>query len=300
MLGLKHYRDTGAGLPDLLNYASIISPGVMLNKDGSLMAGFFYRSQDISSSTALDRNVISAKMNQVLAKLGNGWVIHIDASRLPITAYPSEKEVYFEDPITKMIDDERREFFQNDDSHFETIYTIILTYMPPSINAAKLNAMMFDEDKNNKKDIGTKILFDFESKIDEFENYASNIIKINRMLPKKREDEYKQVHFQDSLLEFINFSLTGKRHPINIPPVAMYLDSYIGRYQFYTGITPKIDDTFIGVVAIDGFPQESVPNMLNSLASFSINDRWSTRFIFMDLHETLETLNKYRRKWKQK
>ena len=80
----------------------------------------------------------------------------------------------------------------------------------------------------------------------------------------------------------------------------MYMDSYIGGYEFFGGVTPKVGDRFIGVVAIDGFPQESVPNMLDLLGKLSIDYRWSTRFIFMDQHEALAELNKYRRKWNQK
>lgn len=300
MVELKHYRDKAPGLPDLLNYAAMIDPGVMLNKDGSLTAGFFYRAQDVSSATPTERNVISAKMNQVLAKLGNGWAVHIDASRLPITEYPDYSELHFGDPITALMDEERREFFKNDGYHYETIYTLLLTYMPPNVGKAKIGDMMFDEDKTSKENIGTKTLSFFNAKVDEFASLASNIVEISRMKPRRIEDEYNQIHFQDDLLEYINYTITGKRHPVNLPPVPMYMDSYIGAHEFFGGVTPKVGNKFIGVVAIDGFPQESVPNMLDTLGKLSIDYRWSTRFIFMDQHETLAKLNEYRRKWNQK
>lgn len=300
MLGLKHYRDTAAGLPDLLNYAAMIDPGVLLNKDGSLTAGFFYRAQDISSSTPTERNIIAAKMNQVLAKLGNGWAVHIDATRLPIAQYPTNSEVHFADPITALMDEERRQFFQNDDSHFETIYVFILTYMPPNVGKAKIGDMMFDENKTSKDNIATKILATFKAKIGEFESLTSNIVDIRRMVTRKIEDEYNQTHYQDELLEYINFAMTGNRHPVNLPPIPMYLDSYMGGYEFFGGVTPKLGNKFIGVVSIDGFPQESVPNMLDSLGRLSVDYRWNTRFIFMDQHEAIAELNKYRRKWNQK
>jgi type IV secretion system protein VirB4 len=300
MLGLKHYRDTAAGLPDLLNYAAMIDPGVLLNKDGSLTAGFFYRAQDISSSTPTERNIIAAKMNQVLAKLGNGWAVHIDATRLPIAQYPTNSEVHFADPITELMDEERRQFFQTADSHFETIYVFILTYMPPNVGKAKIGDMMFDENKTSKDNIATKILASFKAKIGEFESLTSNIVDIRRMVTHKIEDEYNQIHYQDELLEYINFAMTGNRHPINLPPIPMYLDSYMGGYEFFGGVTPKLGNKFIGVVSIDGFPQESVPNMLDSLGRLSVDYRWNTRFIFMDQHEAIAELNKYRRKWNQK
>lgn len=40
MLKLKPFRSTIAGLPDLLNFAALIDEGIILGKDGSLLAGF--------------------------------------------------------------------------------------------------------------------------------------------------------------------------------------------------------------------------------------------------------------------
>ena len=54
------------------------------------------------------------------------------------------------------------------------------------------------------------------------------------------------------------------------------------------------------VVAIEGFPNESYPGILAALAELSCEYRWSSRFIFMDPHEAVAHLEKYRRKWRQK
>ncbi|MBX2167670.1 hypothetical protein I9B91_08870, partial [Campylobacter coli] len=68
--------------PDILNYASFIDEGILLNKDGSLTAGFYYRAGDISSMTISERNTLSARINAILNTLGNGWAVHIDCSRI--------------------------------------------------------------------------------------------------------------------------------------------------------------------------------------------------------------------------
>ena len=39
MLKFTDYRTKTKGLPDLLPYAVLVEPGVILNKDGSFMAG---------------------------------------------------------------------------------------------------------------------------------------------------------------------------------------------------------------------------------------------------------------------
>ena len=56
MFKLNTYRDKAKGLPDLLNFASVINPGVVIGKDGSLIAGYYYRADDISSSSYAERN----------------------------------------------------------------------------------------------------------------------------------------------------------------------------------------------------------------------------------------------------
>ena len=89
MIPLKEFRGKEAGLADLLNYAAVVEDAIVLNKDGSLMAGWFYQGDDVSSSTDDERNIRSERLNQTLAKLGNGWMTHIDAIRYEATAYPA-------------------------------------------------------------------------------------------------------------------------------------------------------------------------------------------------------------------
>ena len=301
MLSLEDYRTTIMGLPDLLNYGFIIDEGIYLNKDGSISAGFYYRSPDINSATPNERNHITSKMNTLLSKFQSGWVIHVDAIRKPISDYPLEQENYFNNPVSRLIDNERRAFFQTKGTHYESIFSIILTYLPPNKVKGKIADIMFEDGTGEyKTDLSERMLTTFKAKLNEFQLLASNIVKIHRMLPHKYEDEYHQIHTRDDFLEFLNFTLTGDFHPINVPQLGAYLDTYIGTYQLWGGITPKLENKYIGVVAIDGFPQESVPNMLEQLSNLETSYRWNTRFIFMDQHEALKDLEKYRRKWLQK
>ena len=289
------------GLPDLLNYGFIIDEGVYLNKDGSISAGFYYRSPDINSSTPNQRNFIASKINTLLSRFESGWVIHVDAIRKSIADYPSLNENHFYDPINRLIDAERRAFFEEKGDHYESLFSIVLTYIPPNRAKSKIADLMFDDGSETyKTDLSEKMLRTFKSKLDEFQTLASNIVKIHRMLPHEYEDEYNQIHTRDEFLEFLNFTITGSFHPINIPPLGAYLDSYIGTHQLLGGMTPKLEQKHIGIVAIEGFPQESVPNMLEQLSNLETSYRWNTRFIFMDQHEALNTLEKYRRKWLQK
>jgi type IV secretion system protein VirB4 len=80
----------------------------------------------------------------------------------------------------------------------------------------------------------------------------------------------------------------------------MYIDALLGGQELSAGVVPKIGRKFIQVVAIEGFPLESAPGMLTALAELPCDYRWSSRFIFMDMHEATAHLDKFRKKWRQK
>ncbi|HDX6328943.1 TPA: conjugal transfer protein TrbE, partial [Campylobacter fetus] len=147
MLGLKEFRNTAKAFPDILNYASFIDNGILLNKDGSLTAGFFYRAGDISSMTLNERNSLSSKINVILSKLGNGWAVHIDCSRIKSENYISGT-THYKSHIAQILENERKQYFENKE-HYENIFTLIFTYLPPNKNIGKfLNMMIIDDGKS--------------------------------------------------------------------------------------------------------------------------------------------------------
>ncbi|WP_462304841.1 VirB4 family type IV secretion/conjugal transfer ATPase [Campylobacter fetus] len=297
MLGLKEFRNTAKAFPDILNYASFIDNGILLNKDGSLTAGFFYRAGDISSMTLNERNSLSSRINAILSKLGNGWAVHIDCSRIKSENYISGT-THYKSHIAQILENERKQYFENKE-HYENIFTLIFTYLPPNKNIGKfLNMMIIDDGKSKNQQ--TKILEYFKNIIDELEKSLSNFVKIERMFARDGVDEFGNEVTFDDLLEYINFCICGDRQRVILPNIPMYLDTIIGAKEFTTGLRPKIDNKYIGVVAIDGFPSQSYPNILNSLTLLGFDYRFNTRFIFMDNQDAIKELNKYRKKWQQK
>ncbi len=111
MLNLIDYRSKAKGLPDLLPYAALIAPGIVLNKDGSLLAGWEIRGQDTASSTEDELAMVSSRFNNAIKLLGSGWMLHMDALRSSHKAYPAPEQGHFPDAVTRLIDDERRKHF---------------------------------------------------------------------------------------------------------------------------------------------------------------------------------------------
>jgi type IV secretory pathway VirB4 component len=106
-------------------------------------------------------------------------------------------------------------------------------------------------------------------------------------------------HLRDELVNYLHFALTGENVSLNIPPAGAYLDAVLGGRELWPGDTPRLGDQFICCIAIEGFPAESFPGILDCLDHLAIAYRWSTRMIYLDQHEALAELRKFRRKWKQ-
>ncbi|EJB5803327.1 conjugal transfer protein TrbE [Campylobacter coli] len=297
MLALKEFRSKAKAFPDILNYASFIDEGILLNKDGSLTAGFYYRAGDISAMTINKRNTLSARINSVLKTLGNGWAVHIDCSRIKTENY-IDGDTFYKSNIAQILENERKHYFDNVE-HFENLFTMIFTYLPPHKSINKItDLMIIDETKN--KNQGDKILEYFKNTLQKLEDSLSNYIKIERMLPRIAIDEYNNEYILDDMLEYINFCICGERQKIILPNAPMFLDCLLGGRHFETGMHPRIDNQYIGIIAIEGFPSESYPNILNALTELNFDYRFNTRFIFLDDFEAQNSLNKYRKKWQQK
>jgi len=125
----SEHRTRARGLADLLLPFALIDDSILLQQDGSLLAGWSYRGPDMMSAAASQMDALSARLNHVL-RLGSGWMVQCDAIRSCAPGYPERGA--FPDPITRVIDDERRQQFMDEGAHFESEYFLTLTYLPPA------------------------------------------------------------------------------------------------------------------------------------------------------------------------
>lgn len=299
---LKKHQSTEAGLADLLNYAAVVDDGVIVGKNGSFMAAYLYAGNDNASSTDEDRENVSLRINQTLAALGNGWMVHVDAVRRPAITYPETTISAFPDPVSRAIDEERRRYFESLGTMYESYFVVTFTWFPPMLAQTKFIELMFDDDTaapSNKA--RTKGLIEqFKREIGTIENRLTTALKLTRLKGEKVVNEDGSESTHDGFLSWLQYCITGNHQPVLLPSNPMYLDAVIGGQNFWAGSVPRIGRKFIQTVNIEGFPLESHPGILSALAELPGEYRWSSRFIFMDQHEAIAHLEKFRKKWKQK
>jgi type IV secretion system protein TrbE len=300
MLNLKQFRSQARGLPDLLNFAMLVDDGILQNKDGSFSAAWFFRGEDMGSSTHAELAAISARLNAALMTLGSGWMLNADAIRRHAMTYPAIGA--FPDRTSALIDAERREQYQSEGRHFETLYTLTLTFLPPLRQASKLADMMYDDEHRDRSEQGlaNRLLEQFREQIDDFESALSSVFPMRRMCSIHDTDPTGRPRVTDAFLQFLEFCVSGVQRPVQLPSLPMYLDAIIGAHPFAAGISPRVGDKHIKVIGLDGFPQDSYPGILHVLDELDFPYRWSTRFIFLDTYQAKGVINSVRRRWQQK
>ena len=299
---LKKHRSKAAGFADLLNYAAVVDDGVIVGKNGSFMAAWLYQGDDNASSTEEQREMVSFRINQALSGLGNGWMVHVDAVRRPAPNYSDKGVSHFPDAVSAAIDEERRRLFESLGTMYEGYFVLSVTYFPPMLAQRKFVELMFDDDAiapDHKA--RTQGLIDyFKRECVSIESRLSSAVKLSRLRGQKVVNEDDSTVTHDDFLRWLQFCATGLNHPVILPSNPMYLDALIGGQEMWGGVVPKIGRKFVQAVAIEGFPLESTPGILTALGEQPCEYRWSSRFIFMDTHEAVAHLDKFRKKWKQK
>ncbi len=296
MFNTKPYRAPSMGFSDLLNYAVMADNGVILNKDGSLLAGFSFAGADVSSSTVAERNDLMNRINKALCSFGTGWMVHVEAVRDQTPNYLNTDTAAFIHPVFAMIDEERKDYYQRVSTRYDSTYYLFLTYMPPNKAKASMTNFMFEQNGNIERGF-SKHLGDFKAKLREMESNLKSYLHIERLGTYKKDKADSALYCR--LLEALNHIISGKEHPMQLPFCPSGLDTLLGLHDFWTGLNPKIDDQLLMAISINDFPDSSTPNMLYHLDKLGMEYRWSTRFAFFDATDAERALIKEQKKWKQ-
>ena len=281
---LPEHRRRPTGLADLLNWGALVAPGVLLNKDGSFLAGWSYRGPDVDSATDEELTVLARHLNRALLPLGNEWALHIDALRSPAADYPPAGA--FPDPVTALIDAERRRHYAAAAGHFETRYVFVVSQLTTPQTTARALRWFVEGDDDRLFD-AREPLRRFTSRLDDLEDILSAHLTLRRLS-------------SEALLEHLHRCLTGLDHPVQVPDPPCYLDAVLASQDFTGGFAPRIGRNHIAPVAITSFPGRSLPGMLDFLGRLALPYRFSSRWLPLDPQSAARHIRRFRMKWWQK
>jgi len=235
---LREHRTEPAGLCDWLLWAYLVGEGVVLGKDGSLLTGWSYRGPDTSAATVEDLDALSSHVSQAMLPLGNGWMLHWNAVRHAAPGYAPAGA--FPDPVTALLDLERRRTYEASGAHFETDTLVTVSYLPPPDIYSRL-ARCFVQGERTGLRSWDEVLRAFLQSAGELERRLSAVLRIRRLA-------------SDELLTLLHGCLTGLDHAVRAPVEGTELDSFLADQEAVGGWRPRIGRMSIRVLAIQGFP----------------------------------------------
>ena len=284
MMHLAEYRKRPALLADWLPWAGLVAPGVVLNKDGSFQRTARFRGPDLDSATQGELVATSARLNNALRRLGSGWALFVEAERREAADYP---ESSFPEPLSWLVDEERRAAFEEADSHFESAYYLTLLYLPREESQARAAKLLYE----NTRAEGV----DWPNWNGRLERFVSETERFFGLL----EGVMPEITWLDDgqTLTYLHGCVSTRRHPVAVPEVPMHLDALLADEPLTGGLAPMLGNQHLRVLSVRGFPTSTWPGLLDDLNRLGFAYRWSTRFLCLDKAEAEKELTRLRRQW---
>jgi type IV secretion system protein TrbE len=282
MLALREYRPRADRLADHLPWAALVAPGVVLNKDGSFLRVLAFRGPDLESATQAELVAVAARANNVLKRFGSGWALFFEGERAPAPGYPAGS---FPEPLSWLVDAERRAAFARERAHFESRYHLALVWLPPPDAQARAQRALVEEAQARSgrdwRQALARFVADTDRALDLFAGFLPEVRALG----------------DAELLGYLHGTVSPHRHAVAVPEVPLYLDGLLADTPLTGGLEPMLGDHHLRSVSLLGFPALSRPGILDALNHEAFAYRWVTRFIALDRTEATRTLTRIRRQW---
>jgi type IV secretion/conjugal transfer VirB4 family ATPase len=281
VLNLAEYRNKNASLADFLPWAALVAPGVVLNKDGSFQRTAKFRGPDLDSATPAELIGTTARLNSALRRLGSGWAIFVEAQRSASTNYPNSQ---FPDPVSALIDSERKAQFEEEGAHFESAYFLTLLFLPPSEDAARAESWLYEGRERAGAD-PHELVRGFIDRTDRLFQLIAGFVP--------------EIEWLDDpeTLTYLHSTISTKRQRVRVPEIPVYLDAILADQPLTGGLEPRLGSAHLRTLTIMGFPSATQPGILDELNRLAFPYRWSTRGICLDKTDATKLLVKIRRQW---
>jgi type IV secretion system protein TrbE len=281
---LREHRTAPAGLADLVTWAFMVEDGIILQKDGSLLAGWRYRGPDLAAATPEELHAVSRHVNDALLPFTDTWMFHVDAIRRQAVAYAPSR---FPDPVTQLIDDERRAAYAAQASRqFETEYFLVATHRPPP-DALSRAAAFFVQGARNAGVDWQRVLDAFTAQRQLLEQRLVGRLHLERL-------------GADRLCTHLHECLTGLTHPVRTPPQGAYLNVVLADQELVGGFEPRIGRLAIRAVAVQGYPHASHAGQGDFLNALPYAFRWSHRVLPLGTAEAAKQIRRHQLQWFRK
>jgi type IV secretion/conjugal transfer VirB4 family ATPase len=281
MFSLSEYNRRAAKLADFLPWAALVAPGVVLNKDGSFQRTARFRGPDLDSATAAELVAAAARLNNALRRLGSGWALFVEAQRNAAQAYPV---CDFPDPVSALVEAERRADFLEAGAHFESAYFLTFVWLPPAEATGAAENWLY-EGRSGREVDWREVLAGFADRTDRLFALIEGFVPEAAWLS------------DAETLTYLHSTISTARHGVGVPETPMSLDVLLADQPLAGGLEPRLGTAHLRVLTLCGFPTATWPGLLDELNRLAFRYRWCTRAICLDKTDAVKLVAKIRRQW---
>ena len=283
---LTEHRRGSRAVSDLLGWGFLVGEGVVLMKDGGLLAAWRFRGRDLASSTPGEVAALAEQVGTALAAYGDGWMVHVSAVRREAVGYAPRDRCNFADPVSALIDESRRAQYTATSEHYETEAVLAVTYTPPKAGSARLERAVVRGRGAAGAD-WDRVVQQFEREARGLQDRLASAMRVERMGSRE-------------LLGHLHELLTGLGHDVGVPGRGAYLDYALADQPFVGGFEPRVGRMHVRIVAVQGYPNMTRPGLVGPLTRLPFPYRWSVRFVPFSPATAAKIIGKNQLGWFQK
>ncbi|WP_068875875.1 MULTISPECIES: conjugal transfer protein TrbE [unclassified Phenylobacterium] len=278
---LDEARRRPASLADHLPWAALVAPGVILNKDGSLLTALGFRGPDLESSTEDELMAVRARLNNALRRLGSGWCLHVEARRRAADPYP---QTDFPLAAALLVDAERQAAFEDAEPAFETDFRLSLTWLPPADETRRMERLLFDGLEKGDRD--------WRAALERFQRDADAVMDLLAdTLPEA------QPLGDAELLAWLHASVSTRPHDVDPQACPAFLDAALADEALTGGLGPRLGRQTLKMVSVRALPAATRPGLLDALSALPFAYRWTARWIGLDKTDAEREIVRLRKRW---
>lgn len=284
---LKKSLNNEQGLADLLNYAHLVGEGVLVHKDGAFLVAYQWRGPDNHVASGEEMDALTAATNRMVGLLTDGWMVHCDVLRVPSVAYPEKGA--FPDPVSALIDTERRQYYEAEGQHYENVHylSFVWKWPLPVLRTARhwfIEGIERQEEDENL----TALLKQFENTVERSVGLLSPYGKFEKLNSAQ-------------LLRYLNTCISGALNSVIVPPDGCFIDVVLGHHPVVGGYVPQVGSKYLSVLSLMGYlNEETRPGLLEAMGTYPLIYRWSNRFIPLSEETAGREIKRYERNWHNK
>lgn len=288
MMDLRSFKSSGPKLTDYLPWAGLVASGIVLNKDGAFQRTLGFRGPDLDSATPAELMGVSARLNNALRRFGSGWCLHIEARRAPAPGYP---QGVWPDPVSWLIDEERRQIFETAGARFESRHYLTLTWLPPAERQGALEGLLF-EGGDASADAEARERINYTRHLERFTHETEQLSTLFETL-------MPEAHWlsDEETLTYLHDCISDRPHRVAVPSTPFHLDALLADAPLIGGLAPKLGSQHLRIISVRSFVTETEPGLLDALNRLPVAYRWVSRFLPLDREESRRELEKIRKRW---